>query len=88
MKPNAHFMMLSAYSLVWLKRLKSCTEEVRETRRGRQFNFFISGCSEMLMANAVQRLAATTPGKESMAMESFAKALRQVSNNMTGIGFS
>ncbi|XP_019850946.1 PREDICTED: T-complex protein 1 subunit beta-like [Amphimedon queenslandica] len=36
------------------------------------------GCSEMLMANAVQRLAATTPGKESMAMESFAKALRQL----------
>ena len=30
------------------------------------------------MANAVQKLAATTPGKESMAMESFAKALRQV----------
>lgn len=38
------------------------------------------GCSEMLMANAVQRLAATTPGKESMAMEGFAKALRQVSH--------
>ena len=34
----------------------------------------------MLMANAVQRLAATTPGKESMAMEGFAKALRQVSH--------
>lgn len=30
------------------------------------------------MAEAVQKLAATTPGKESMAMESFAKALRQV----------
>ena len=30
------------------------------------------------MADAVQKLAATTPGKESMAMESFAKALRQV----------
>ena len=36
------------------------------------------GCSEMLMANAVQQLAARTPGKEAMAMESFAKALRQV----------
>ncbi len=32
----------------------------------------------MLMANAVSQLAAKTPGKESMAMESFAKALRQV----------
>lgn len=38
------------------------------------------GSSEMLMANAVQKLAATTPGKESMAIESFAKALRQVKN--------
>ena len=36
------------------------------------------GCSEMLMANAVQKLALTNPGKEAMAMESFAKALRQV----------
>ena len=32
----------------------------------------------MLMADAVQQLAAKTPGKESMAMEAFAKALRQV----------
>ena len=32
----------------------------------------------MLMANAVQNLAARTPGKESMAMESFSKALRQL----------
>ncbi len=32
----------------------------------------------MLMANAVMQLAAKTPGKEAMAMESFAKALRQV----------
>lgn len=31
------------------------------------------------MADAVQKLAATTPGKESMAMEGFAKALRKVS---------
>ena len=36
------------------------------------------GSSEMLMANAVNGLAAQTPGKESMAMESFAHALRQV----------
>ena len=33
----------------------------------------------MLMANAVQNLAAQTPGKEAIAIESFAKALRQVS---------
>lgn len=38
----------------------------------------IAGCSEMLMADAVSKLAAKTPGKESAAMESFAKALRQV----------
>jgi len=36
------------------------------------------GCSEMLMANAVSELAARTPGKESVAMESFAKSLRQL----------
>ncbi|XP_063726173.1 T-complex protein 1 subunit beta-like [Symsagittifera roscoffensis] len=33
------------------------------------------GCSEMLMATAVRKLAESTPGKESIAMESFAKAL-------------
>lgn len=33
----------------------------------------------MLMANAVQNLAAQTPGKEAIAIEAFAKALRQVS---------
>ena len=32
----------------------------------------------MLMANAVQQLSAKTPGKEAMAMEAFAKSLRQV----------
>merc|ERR1712146_521145 len=36
------------------------------------------GCSEMLMANAVQNLALKTPGKESVAMEAFARALRQL----------
>lgn len=36
------------------------------------------GASEMLMANAIQNLAAQTPGKESFAMEGFAKALRQI----------
>jgi T-complex protein 1 subunit beta len=32
----------------------------------------------MLMADAVSRLSATTPGKEAVAMEAYAKALRQV----------
>lgn len=32
----------------------------------------------MLMATAVSRLAEKTPGKESAAIESFARALRQV----------
>ena len=36
------------------------------------------GASEMLMANAVSDLANKTPGKEAVAIESFAKALRQV----------
>ncbi|XP_064487887.1 T-complex protein 1 subunit beta-like isoform X2 [Ornithodoros turicata] len=36
------------------------------------------GSSEMLMSAAVTKLAESTPGKESMAMESFAKALRQL----------
>jgi T-complex protein 1 subunit beta len=36
------------------------------------------GCSEMLMAQAVSALAQKTPGKESIAMESFANALRKL----------
>ncbi|XP_036615516.1 T-complex protein 1 subunit beta [Trichosurus vulpecula] len=36
------------------------------------------GCSEMLMAHAVTELAIRTPGKEAVAMESFAKALRML----------
>ena len=36
------------------------------------------GASEMLMADAVSVLGAKTPGKEAVAIESFAKALRQV----------
>uniref|UniRef100_A0A4D5R9W8 T-complex protein 1 subunit beta n=1 Tax=Scolopendra viridis TaxID=118503 RepID=A0A4D5R9W8_SCOVI len=49
------------------------TQTIRETR-----TVCGGGCSEMLMANAVTQLAAKTPGKEAMAMESFAKALRQL----------
>lgn len=37
-----------------------------------------SGCSEMLMAKVVSDLANRTPGKEAVAMESFAKALMMV----------
>eukprot|EP01134_Creolimax_fragrantissima_P002034 CFRG2034T1 len=36
------------------------------------------GCAEITMANAVERLALATPGKESIAIESFARALRQL----------
>jgi T-complex protein 1 subunit beta len=36
------------------------------------------GCSEMLMAKAVDEVAAKTPGKKAIAMDSFARALRQV----------
>ena len=32
----------------------------------------------MLMANAVHELSSRTPGKESMAIESFARALQQL----------
>lgn len=39
---------------------------------------FGGGCTEMLMANAVNELAVQTPGKESMAIEGFATALRQL----------
>jgi len=36
------------------------------------------GCSEMLMAKAVDELATKTPGKKALALESFSKALRQI----------
>lgn len=36
------------------------------------------GCSEMLMSKAVDAVAATTSGKRAMAVEAFAKALRQL----------
>ncbi|CAF0875825.1 unnamed protein product [Brachionus calyciflorus] len=49
------------------------TRTVREPRI-----VYGGGCSEMLMANAVSILAAQTPGKESIAMEAFARALRKL----------
>ncbi|XP_033629229.1 T-complex protein 1 subunit beta-like [Asterias rubens] len=36
------------------------------------------GCSEMLMANAVNQLAVQTPGKEAVAIEAFARALAKL----------
>ncbi|CAK9804834.1 T-complex protein 1 subunit beta [Anthophora plagiata] len=36
------------------------------------------GCSEMIMAGAVMTLATSTPGKEAVAMEAFARALQQL----------
>jgi len=46
---------------------------VKETR-----TVYGGGCSETLMATAVNALAAETPGKESVAMEAFSKALLQL----------
>lgn len=48
-------------------------QTVKETRI-----VYGGGCSEMLMANAVNKLASETPGKEAMAIEAFAHALRQL----------
>jgi T-complex protein 1 subunit beta len=36
------------------------------------------GCSEMLMARAVDEVAHTVPGKEALAVEAFARALRAI----------
>ncbi len=36
------------------------------------------GCAEMLMAQAVEQVATQTPGKKALAIESFARALRQL----------
>ena len=49
-------------------------QTVKDSRR-----VYGGGCSEMLMAHAVTQLASRTPGKEAVAMESYAKALRMVS---------
>ena len=37
-----------------------------------------AGCSELLMAHAVDQVARGTPGKKSLAMQAFAQALRQI----------
>ena len=41
----------------------------------------------MLMATAVSQLAEKTPGKESVAIESFARALRQVNKPKSYISY-
>jgi T-complex protein 1 subunit beta len=46
---------------------------VKETR-----TVFGGGCSEMLMAKAVEELAKKTSGKKAIAMEAFARALKQI----------
>jgi len=48
-------------------------QTVKETRI-----VYGGGCSEICMANAVNKLALETPGKEAMAIESYAHALRQI----------
>lgn len=53
------------------------TQTVKETKI-----VFGGGSSEMLMADAVSRLASRTPGKEAVAMEAYAKALRQLPSIM------
>jgi len=49
------------------------TSTVKETK-----TVYGGGCSEMLMANAVMDAAASTPGKEAIAMEAFAHALAEI----------
>jgi len=49
------------------------TQTIKEPR-----TVFGGGCSEMLMANVVSNLAQQTPGKEAIAMEGFARALRKL----------
>ena len=49
------------------------TQTVKETR-----TVYGGGCSEMLMSNAIQEEALKIPGKEAIAMEGFALALRQL----------
>jgi len=49
------------------------TQTVKETK-----TVYGGGCSEMLMANAVTMLAMKMSGKEALAVESFAKSLREL----------
>ncbi|CAJ0650205.1 11529_t:CDS:10 [Entrophospora sp. SA101] len=53
--------------------LSVLTQTVKETRTA-----LGGGCAEMLMSKAVDEAAAKTAGKKALAIESFAKALRQI----------
>lgn len=49
------------------------SQTVKETR-----TVYGAGCSEMIMAKAVEEAAKKTPGKKALAMEAFARALRAI----------
>ncbi|XP_060084146.1 T-complex protein 1 subunit beta-like [Ylistrum balloti] len=57
------------------------TQTVKETK-----TVFGGGSSEMLMADAVSKLAMKTPGKEAVAMEAYAKALRNLPTTIADNG--
>lgn len=57
------------------------SQTIKETR-----TVFGGGASEMLMANAVSKLAARTPGKEAVAIEAYAKALRMLPTTIADNG--
>lgn len=57
------------------------SQTVKETR-----TVFGGGASEMLMANTVTQLAAKTPGKEAIAIEAFARALRMLPTTIADNG--
>lgn len=46
--------------------------------RGHPETVLGAGCSEMIMAKAIDTIATTIPGKQALAMEAFSKALRQI----------
>lgn len=53
--------------------LSVLSQTVKETR-----TVLGGGCAEMTMANAVEEESKRTEGKKALAVESFARALRQV----------
>jgi hypothetical protein len=79
MKLNDRFMMLFVFYHKQLKNHVFVTAEVGniDFHMKKKVELLL-GAAEMLMANAVSQLAEKTPGKESVAIESFARALRQV----------
>ena len=49
-------------------------------------NLYVGGCSEMVMARAVSEEAINVSGKESVAMESFSKALLELPTTISDNG--